>query len=191
MQGDDTLKSGILHRIKRINPSAFYKLGGIVNPSLITYKEEYTMTNTTKKPFAWDEKNESVIADAYAEQKAIDHAKANSKEWLGELAKKVGAKSAQAVRSKLSNMKVYEAIETTASTGGKKARITKPMLAEAACRAITDSGVTLKGNAGDTLANANVEALNAVIAAFEQLTGNSYAPTVEEAPAPRTETAKA
>lgn len=149
------------------------------------------MTNTTKKPFAWDEKNESVIAEAYAEQKAIDHAKANSKEWLGELAKQVGAKSAQAVRSKLSNMKVYEAIETASSTGGKKARITKPMLAEAACKAITDSGVTLKGNAGDTLANANVDALNALISAFEQLTGNSYAPTVEEAPAPRTETAKA
>lgn len=143
------------------------------------------------KPFAWDEKNESVIADAYAEQKAIDHQKANSKEWLGELAKKVGAKSAQAVRSKLSNMKVYQALETSSTGSGKKARITKPQLADAACKAITDAGVKIKGNAGDTLANANVDALNAVIAAFEQLTGNSYAPQIEEAPAPAQETAKA
>lgn len=149
------------------------------------------MTQQTKKPFAWDEKNQAVIAEAYETMLATDHAKANSKEWLGELAKQVGAKSAQAVRSKLSNMKVYQALETTGSTGVKKARITKPVLAACAVQAITDAGVKLEGNAGDTLANANVDALNGIIEAFEKLTGNSYAPVVEEAPAPRTETAKA
>ncbi|BAV81311.1 A2-A3 protein [Vibrio phage VCPH] len=147
---------------------------------------------TTKaKAFAWNKENEATITSAYEEMLAQDHAKANSKEFLAELAKQVGAKSAQAVRSKLSNLKVYEALEAGSTAKGRKARITKPLLADCVKKAVVDAGVEIRGDAMDTLANANTDALTAVLETLETLTGNSYMPVIEEAQAPKGVTAKA
>lgn len=151
------------------------------------------MTNTTgkAKAFSWNKENEATIIEAYEAKLAENHAEANSKEFLAGLAKQVGAKSAQAVRSKLSNLKVYEALETGSTAKGRKARITKPLLADCVKKAVVDAGVAIRGDAMDTLANANTDALTAVIETLEQLTGNSYMPVIEEATAPKAETAKA
>jgi hypothetical protein len=128
------------------------------------------MQTTTKAPkapakFSWDEENQAVIAQAYLEQKEIDHIKANSKGFLGELARKVGAKSDQSVRSKLAALKVYVAAEKVSNTIAKP-RITKPILADEIRGLVCNAGVDLSEDAANSLANANAEALKALIKAL-------------------------
>jgi hypothetical protein len=118
--------------------------------------------------FSWNEKNQAVIVSAYQAEKLVNHDSANSTKFLATVALLVGAKSGQAVRSKLASMKEYDAKEKTSATITKP-RITKPKLADDIRDLLTASGVDVSEEAANSLANANAEALKAVISGLSML----------------------
>jgi hypothetical protein len=127
-------------------------------------------TQEAAKPavFAWNEKNQTVIVEAYKAEQASNAQNANSTKFLATVAALVGAKSAQAVRSKLSSMKEYNALDKVSATITKP-RITKPLLADEIRDLLTASGVDVSEEAANSLANANAEALKAVISGLSML----------------------
>jgi DNA polymerase III delta subunit len=141
---------------------------------MTTSKNAVKVTNSAKpaqaKPasFSWDEKNQAVIVEAYKTEQAANAQNANSTKFLATVAALVGAKSAQAVRSKLSSMKEYSALDKVSATITKP-RITKPKLADDIRDLLTASGVDVSEEAANSLANANAEALKAVISGLSML----------------------
>ena len=119
--------------------------------------------------FAWDEKNEPIIIKAYQDELAKDHANANSNKFLTTVAMLVGAKSGQAVRSKLSNLKEYSALDKTSSANIAKPRITKPIMADEIRDKLQAAGVSISDEEANSLANSNAGALKAVIAGLTML----------------------
>lgn len=118
-----------------------------------------------KKAFEWDAKNEKIISEAYTDKAKTSQKEANNSKFLAALASQVGAKSGQSVRSKLSSLGVYKALDKAATTI-RKPRITKPVLADEIRDMLTDSGVDISEDAANSLANANADALKALIKAL-------------------------
>ncbi len=134
----------------------------------VTVKNSATPATATPAKFAWEEKNEAIIAEAYQAQLKLDHAKANSTPFLATLALKVGAKSGQAVRSKLSSLKEYSPLDK-AAVSITKPRITKPVLADEIRDKLVAAGIAISEEAGNSLANSNADALKAVIKGLEMI----------------------
>lgn len=120
------------------------------------------------KKFTWDEKNQAVIAEGYQAQLKLDHTKANSNAFLTTLAVQVGAKSGQAVRSKLSSLKEYRPLDKTSAQIAKP-RVTKPLLADEIRDKLQAAGVDISDESANSLANSNAAALKAVIAGLDML----------------------
>lgn len=137
-------------------------------------KKAVNVKNQANKPaakpakFEWNDDNEAQIALAYSEKMSEDQQAANSTKFLASLAAKVGAKSGQAVRSKLSSMKVYKPLDK-AAVNIAKPRITKPVLADEIRDMLTAAGVDISDESANSLANSNAAALKAVIAGLEML----------------------
>lgn len=86
--------------------------------------------------FKWNDENTETVVNAYQEKFREDPAEANSRKFLGELARQVGAKSAQSVMAKLATTKdadgekVYQVVEglRTGPAADKPARRTKGVI---------------------------------------------------------------
>jgi hypothetical protein len=147
------------------------------------------MTNSTKKTaFSWDEKTTAKAIELYnAEVESAGLEVANTTKALNKIAEAIGAKSGQAVRSKLSVEKVYTKIDVT-PTGSVKNKPTKVSLVrnlEAVLGLKRDTLETLdKANVGDleTLTAAILEmgTVEAVTAAYEALQDDLVSKLAEE-----------
>jgi hypothetical protein len=145
------------------------KVKNIMKTSKSVKVQNSAAPKTAATKFAWDEKNQAIISEAYAAQLLLDHSKANTTAFLATVAAKVGAKSGQAVRSKLSSMGEYNALDK-AAVSISKPRVTKPLLADEIRAKLVAAGVELDEEAGNSLANSNASALKAVIAGLDLLT---------------------
>ena len=162
--------SELLNKVKNIMTKQTSKKVVAQNPAV----------KQVSKPakFEWNEKNEKVISDTYVEQLEKDHAKANGSAFLTQVSMSVGAKSAQAVRSKLSSLGVYKPIDKAAVSIAKP-RNTKPKMADKIRDQLTAAGVDLSEEAANSLANSNAAALKAVIEGLDML--DAPAPAVKKA----------
>lgn len=150
------------------------------------------MTNKAKA-FEWNKENEATITAAY--QLLIEEsglAEANTNDSLGKIAKQVGAKSAQAVRSKLSALKVYEKADKPRSVRGT-VKTQKVHFIRALQKVAQENGVELTGRKFESLEQGVGTDLQLVVDLLEAVTGEKILvnPDQQEAPAPKQETAKA
>lgn len=118
-----------------------------------------------KKSFEWNAKNEKIISEAYTTKAKTSQEEANNSKFLATLAAQVGAKSGQSVRSKLSSLGVYKALDKAATTI-RKPRITKPVLADEIGEKLEALKIEVSEDAVNSLTNANAEALKALIKAL-------------------------
>jgi len=153
-----------------------------------------TTTTAAKAGFEWNETTVSKATELYQALIESDGLEiANSSDSLGKIAKAIGAKSAQAVRSKLSNEKVYQKAEKARSVRGV-VRTQKVHYIRALQSTAKDLGVDLTGRKFDSLEQGVATDLQLVIDLLSKATGKTIIvnpEATEEAPAPRQETAKA
>lgn len=119
-----------------------------------------TTKETKKTAFAWDDKNTEEAIRLYNES-----GKDNSRKALAKIAETIGAKSAQAIRSKLAVEKVYvknEAVDTSGKT--KTVKVTKVSTVYA-----LETLLGLKKESLDTLEKANAKALETLTTAVVNL----------------------
>lgn len=124
------------------------------------------MEKKTASQFKWNDENTETVVIAYQEQFKADPAVANSRKFLGELARKVGAKSAQSVMAKLATTKdadgekVYQVVEglKTGPTADKPARRTKGVIVRDIANVLGVSVETV-----DTLEKVKAEQLEALL----------------------------
>lgn len=119
-----------------------------------------------KAAFKWDDNNTETVVIAYQQQFKEDPAVANSRKFLGELARQVGAKSAQSVMAKLATTKdsngekVYQVVEglRTGPAADKPARRTKGVIVRDIAAALGVAVETV-----DTLEKVKAEQLEALL----------------------------
>ena len=152
-------------------------------------------TKTKPAAFTWDEKTTNRAIEMYKTLLA-DEGKdvANTNDSLLVIAKEIGAKSAQAVRSKLSSAKVYEKAAQARSVGGK-VKTAKVHYIRAIRKAAENLGIEVTGRKFESLEQGVGTDLQLLVAVIEKATGeklviNPDAPT-SEAKAPKQVTAKA
>lgn len=143
----------------------------------VIVKNAATPVKAAPAKFEWNEQNEPLIVAEYKAELEKDHANANSTKFLASIAMKVGAKSGQAVRSKLSSLKEYSPLDKAAVSIAKP-RITKPVLADNIRDLLSAAGVDVDEEAANSLANSNAIALKAVIKGLEMI--DAPAPAVEK-----------
>lgn len=151
------------------------------------------MPKSTKATFAWNETNVAQAVKLYLEEKEENGLEsANSNDFLGSIAYEIGAKSAQSVRSKLSNEKAYIKAETPRKVGGK-VRTQKVHYVRALQSVMKTQGVELTGRKLESLENATASDLQLIVDLAEAVTGEKIVvnPEAPEAKAPKQETAKA
>lgn len=151
---------------------------------------------TTVKGFEWNAETVSKATELYQALIADQGVEtANTNDELGKIAKEIGAKSAQAVRSKLANEKVYEKADKPRSVAGT-VRTQKAHYIKALVKAGKKLGVDMAGTRELASLEQGVAAdLKLVVSMLEAATGesipvNPQAATVE-AKVPKQETAKA
>lgn len=131
------------------------------------------------KAFKWNDENTQQAVEAYQTayaEKGIEYS--NSKEFLGELAETLGAKSSRAIMSKLSTMKdadgekVYKSLESAGivkkapAADGKPAAQTKAHTVRAIAKALDIEAEDIFG-----LDRAKGEYLDNLLAAIQVLVG--------------------
>ena len=134
----------------------------------VIVKNAATPKKEAPSKFEWNEQNEPLIVKAYKDELAKNHANANSTKFLASIAVKVGAKSGQAVRSKLSSLKEYSPLDKSAVSIAKP-RITKPVLADEIRDKLSAAGVAISDEEANSLANSNAGALKAVLKGLDML----------------------
>lgn len=146
---------------------------------------------TTKNAgFEWNkETTEKAVSIYQAKVEAEGCEVANTNDSLGEIAKAVGAKSAQAIRSKLSTEKVYQKAAKARRVGGV-VKTAKVHYIRALQNFAEEQGVELSGRKLESLEQGTTADLQNVITMLETVSGEKIAVGPEPA-APKTETAKA
>ncbi|AXQ66772.1 DNA binding protein [Vibrio phage vB_VpS_PG07] len=161
------------------------------------------MTKQTVAGFEWNKETESQATTLYRELVAeVGLETANTNVELGKIAKAVGAKSAQSVRSKLSTLKdeegepVYQKAAKARSVRGK-VKTQKIHYIRALQNLATANGVEVTGRKFESLEQAVGSDLELIVELAEALSGKQVivnpddTQADEEAKVPRQETAKA
>lgn len=150
------------------------------------------MKATTKKGFEWNAETLAEAVKLYKAQLEIDATVANSNDFLGSIAKAIGAKSAQAVRSKLAAAKEYVKPDAPRSVRGT-VRTQKAHFIRALQQVAKDNDVELTGRKFESLESATGADLQLVVTLLEAATGETIEvnPQAKAASVPKQETAKA
>lgn len=145
-----------------------------------------------KATFEWNEETTNKAVSMYEELIANnDVSTANSKASLEAIAKEIGAASAQSVRSKLSNEKVYQKAATPRKVGGTS-KITKAEIVRGLQKAAQSKGVELNPRKLESLEHGTGADLNNLVDLLNAYgAGITFGATEQEAPAPKQVTAKA
>lgn len=154
------------------------------------------MTTTAKKVtgFEWNKETETQATELYlALIEAQGLEVANTNDALGSVAKEVGAKSAQAIRSKLSALKVYQKAAQARKVGGK-VKTQKVHYVRAISKTAEKLGIDVTGRKFESLESAVASDLQMLVSVIEAATGESIVVNPEqpsEAATPKQITAKA
>lgn len=151
------------------------------------------MTNKTAA-FEWNAETTNKAIELYnALVESADVETANSKVELDKIAKTIGAKSGASVRSKLSAEKVYLKPATKRKVGGS-GKVPKINYIRGLQKFAADNEVELNARKLESLESATVADIQDMIALVETVSGKKVTVAgveVEEAKAPKQETAKA
>lgn len=118
--------------------------------------------NASSTAFVWDEDTTAKATSQYLEmlnENGAEHANEN----LKEIAKTIGAKSANAVRSKLVSAKVYVKADAPRKVGGGTS-VRKIHYVRALVKAAQEKGLDIDDDAFDSLESSKVSALKALAA---------------------------
>ncbi|QHJ81229.1 MAG: hypothetical protein [Bacteriophage sp.] len=121
-----------------------------------------TTAKTTSAKFAWNDENKAVVAEDYKAALATSQDTANSTEFLGTLAAKVGALSAASVRSQLVSAGIYQKGEIK-KVGGKTAP-RKAHFIRAIELASKANGVEVEKGTFDSLEHSKADTLKVLVA---------------------------
>lgn len=151
------------------------------------------MTKQVAATFEWNEATVTKATELYEALIAnVGVSEANKNDSLGTIAKEIGAKSAQAVRSKLAAAKVYQKAAAPRKVGGT-VKTAKVHFVRALQKVAIDNGIELNPRKFESLESGVGADLQDLIKLVEALSGDKVVvnPDAETAQAPKQETAKA